>query len=71
MQPNSTSHRDKRNIQPRQPHPEIAELLAAAVVRMRSKESSAPFATNCETQLGFTAYQSVNANPSQTEGVHA
>ena len=65
----SSARRLTREIQARQPHREIAELLAAAIVRMRVKDICAPPATQSEVSLGFTANQRVNANPSYTEGV--
>lgn len=65
----SSARRLTREIQTRQPHQEIAELLAAAIVRMRVKDNCAPSATQSEVSLGFTANQRVNANPSYTEGV--
>ena len=57
-------------IQPRAPHREIAELLAAAIVRSRIKND--PGAAFCESEvsLGFSGHQRVNTNPSQPEGVH-
>ena len=63
------AHRLTREIQPRHPHREIAELLASAIVRARLK-SMQPFVdTESEVSLGFTANQRVNANPYQKEGV--
>jgi hypothetical protein len=56
-------------IQPRHPHREIVELLAAAIVRMREKSRRDFPVTDSEVGLGFTANQRVNANPSYTEGV--
>lgn len=56
-------------IQPRHPHREIAELLAAAIVRMRAKNHPDLPAIHSELSLGFTANQRVNTNPSYTEGV--
>lgn len=56
-------------IQPRHPHREIAELLAAAIVRMRAKNHPDLPATDSKVSLGFTANQRVNTNPSYTEGV--
>lgn len=56
-------------IQPRHPHREIAELLAAAIVRMRAKNHPDLPATDSEVSLGFTGNQRVNTNPSYTEGV--
>lgn len=64
-----TAHSLKRDVQPRHPHREIAELLAAAIVRMRAKIHTNLQITNSEVSLGFTANQSVNANPSYTQGV--
>lgn len=63
------THRLTREIQPRHPHREIAELVAAAILRMRAKDDSVPPATDSEVSLGFTANQRVNVNPSYTEGV--
>ena len=65
----SVAHRPTREIQPRHPHREIAELLAAAIVRMRAKSHTNLQITDSEVSLGFTANQRVNANPSYTEGV--
>jgi hypothetical protein len=65
----SSARRLTLEIQVRLPHREIAELLAAAIVRMRVKDICAPSATQSEVSLGFTAKQRVNANPSYTEGV--
>lgn len=56
-------------IQPRLSHREIAELLAAAIVRMRAKNHPDFPATDNEVSLGFTGNQRVNTNPSYTEGV--
>lgn len=63
------AHRLTREIQPRHPHREIAELVAAAILRMRAKDHHVLPATDSEVSLGFTANQRVNANPSYTEGV--
>jgi hypothetical protein len=69
----SSERRLTREIQPRQPHREIAELLATAILRARQKCASAgdvsPICHSSEVCLGFSAEQSVNANPSYTEGV--
>lgn len=65
----SIAHRLPREIQPRLPHREIAELLAAAILRMRTKDQLIPTAAGSEVSLDFTANQRVNANPSYTEGV--
>lgn len=64
-----SARRLTREIQARQTHREIAELLAAAIVRMRIKDVCTPPATQSEVGLGFSANQRVNANPSYTEGV--
>ncbi len=65
----SVSRSSTREIQPRHPHREIAELLATAIVRMRAKIYTNLQITNSEVSLGFTANQRVNANPSYTQGV--
>ena len=69
LESSSTARRLTREIQPRQPHREIAELLAAAILRMREnicRDFSEPHSEVC---LGFSAKQSVHTNPSYTEGV--
>ena len=65
----SAAHRLTREIQPRHPHREIAELLAAAIVRIRAKSYINRPITDSEVSLGFTANQRVNTNPSYTQGV--
>ncbi len=55
-------------VQPRHPHREIAELLAAAIVRIRLKNRPEDASTNSEVCLGFPADQSVHTNPSHQEG---
>ena len=65
----SVSRSSTREIQPRHPHREIAELLAAAIMRMHAKSYINRPITDSEVSLGFTANQRVNANPSYTEGV--
>jgi hypothetical protein len=57
------------DVLPRHPHREIAELLATAIARMRLKARSDAGTTCSEVQLAFSGDQSVNANPSDTEGV--
>ena len=69
LQSPSTVRRCTHDIQPRHPHREIAELLAAAIVRMRSQHHPNLQIKNSEVGLGFSADQRVNANPSYTEGV--
>lgn len=65
----STVRRAAVEIQPRHPHREIAELLAAAILRMRAAGTQKLFCENDAVGLGFSANQSVNTNPSDTEGV--
>ena len=66
-------HRLTREIQPRHPHREIAELLAAGILRARQNGTWAgdltPISHSSEVCRGFNAEQSVNANPSYTERV--
>lgn len=66
----STAQHSTRAIQPKYPHREIAELLAAAIVRLRAKSQSPQQITHCEVSLDFSANQRVNANPSYTQGAH-
>ena len=66
----SAPRRATKLIEPRLPHREIAELLFAAIVRARIKGQPDAAFENSEVGLGFTGHQRVNANPSQTEGVH-
>ena len=58
-----------RVAQARPPHQEIAQLLAAAILRMRAKGHPTIHSTDREVSLDFTGSRSVNANPSYTEGV--
>lgn len=51
-------------IQPRQPHREIAELLATAIARSRMRDHCNGAATQSEVSLGFSGNQRVNTNPS-------
>ena len=69
VQPPSGAKQATRVIQARQPCVEIAELLAAAIARMRLRDSFNIHSTDSEVSLGFSANQRVNANPSYTEGV--
>jgi hypothetical protein len=69
VQPPSGANQTTRGIQARQPYIEIAELLAAGIVRMRLKGPPNIHATDSEVSLGFSANQRVNANPSHTQGV--
>lgn len=54
---------------PRHSYREIAELLAMAIARARNKNLPELVAAESEVLLGFSADQSVNANPAYTEGV--
>lgn len=56
-------------ILPRHPHREIAELLAAAVLRARAVQHESGVNHPSEVFLGFTGNQRVHTNPSDTEGV--
>ena len=58
-----------RLIQARQPCVEIAELLAAAIARVRLRDSFNIHSTDSKVSLDFTGNRSVNANPSYKEGV--
>ena len=69
VQPPSGANQTTRVIQARQPCVEIAELLAAAIARMRLRDSFNVHSTDSEVSLDFTGNRSVNANPSYTEGV--
>ena len=69
VQPPSGAKQSTRVVQARQPCVEIAELLAAAIVRMRLRDSFNVHSTDSEVSLDFTGNRSVNANPSYTEGV--
>ena len=69
VQPPSGAQHTTRVIQARQPCVEIAELLAAAIVRVRLRDSFNVHSTDSEVSLDFTGNRSVNANPSYTEGV--
>ena len=65
----STIRRAAIEISPRHPHREIAELLAAAILRMRAAGLQKLTCESRAVGLGFSANQSVNTNPSDTEGV--
>ena len=69
VQPPSGAKQTTRVIQARQPCVEIAALLAAAIVRVRLRDSFNIHSTDSEVSLDFTGNRSVNANPSYTEGV--
>lgn len=65
----SAARRPAGEVLPRHPHREVAELLAAAILRMRARNQSDVPATDGEVGLGFTGLQRVNANPVYTQGV--
>ena len=65
----SLSRRSPDDVLPRHPHREIAELLAAAILRMRASNQLDVPNTESEVSLGFTGHQRVNANPVYTQGV--
>jgi hypothetical protein len=67
-----SASRDTRELG-RSPCQEIAQLLAAGILRART---GSPVASQCQHDatlgdipLGFTGHQRVHANPSQQEGV--
>lgn len=63
------SRRSPEEVLPRHPHREIAELLAAAILRMRARSQPDVPNTESEVSLGFPGDQRVNANPVYTQGV--
>ena len=69
----STLRQPATESRPRHPQREIADLLAAAIMRARMKGHIGSEATNqrqdSEVCLGFSANQSVHTNPSYQEGV--
>ena len=54
---------------PRLAHQEIADLLAAALLRLRARPSSHTTEHSECVRLGFPGQQRVNANPDQHHGV--
>lgn len=54
---------------PRHAQQEIADLLAAALLRLRARPSRDTIETSECVRLGFPGQQRVNANPDQQEGV--
>ena len=54
---------------PRHPQQEIADLLAAALLRLRTRPSRDTTENSECVHLGFAGQQRVNANPDQQEGV--
>ena len=65
----SAARRSAAEVLPRHPHREIAELLAAAILRMRARNKPGATATGSEVSLGFPGDQRLNANPVYTQGV--
>lgn len=54
---------------PRHAHQEVAELLAAALLRLRVLPATDAISGREQVGLGFYAQQSVNANPGTGHGV--
>lgn len=54
---------------PRHAHQEIADLLAAALLRLRTRPSSHVIENSERVRLGFSGQQRVNANPDHHHGV--
>jgi hypothetical protein len=61
------------NTAPRHAHVEIADLLSAALLRLRVRNSRSEDQNQSGDResvcLGFSSQQRVNANPDQQEGV--
>ena len=61
------------NSAPRHAHVEIADLLSAALLRLRARNSRSDDQNNSGHRepvcLGFSSQLRVNANPDQQEGV--
>lgn len=69
IESSSAARRPVAEILPRHPHREIAELLAAAMLRARAVQHESGVGHPSEVCLGFTGDQRVHTNPSDTEGV--
>ncbi len=54
---------------PRHPQQEIADLLAAALLRLRARQASHTTENSERVRLGFLGQQRVNANPDHHYGV--
>ncbi|MBL0422509.1 hypothetical protein JI739_19340 [Ramlibacter sp. AW1] len=65
----SAARRPAAEVLPRHPQREIAELLAAAILRMRARKEPGVPATDSEVSVGFPGDQRLNANPVYTQGV--
>lgn len=66
LQPISISPSSDR---PRHAQQEIADLLAAALLRLRARPSSHAIENSECVRLGFPGQQRVNANPDHDNGV--
>lgn len=64
---------DRGNLAPRHADEEIADLLSAALLRLRTRNSASDDTDKSDHRepvcLGFSNQQRVNANPNQQEGV--
>ncbi len=65
----SFPHRLTSDDRPRHPQREIADLLAAAILRMHVDPVVSRFPESSTVCLAMTADQSVHVNPSYREGV--
>lgn len=54
---------------PRHAHQEIADLLAAALLRLRARPVRNAIENSERVRLGFSGHQRVNANPDHDNGV--
>ena len=54
---------------PRHPQQEIADLLAAALLRLRAQPERNTLKNSERVRLGFCGQQRVNANPDHHHGV--
>ena len=54
---------------PRHPQQEIADLLAAALLRLRTRPASHALENSERVRLGFCGQQRVNENPDHHHGV--
>ncbi len=65
----SSSHRPTSDNRPRHPQREIADLLAAAILRMHADPPVCESPESSAVCLAITAHQSVHVNPSHQEGI--
>lgn len=56
---------------PRHPHQEKADLLAAALLRLRTRPDVSATSDTDTFPLGFCLLQSVTTNPDDTNGVQS